>query len=333
MRIAVDAMGGDRGADVVVPGAIEGARASGVDLALVGRRIEIDPLVETANLTGVDVHVVDAPDVVEMHEHPAQTTRRKPMSSIGVGLRLVRDGTVEAFVSAGNSGAVMAGALLTLGRIPGIDRPAIAAFIPTRGAPTLLLDLGAVTDPKPEHLVQMAKMGAIYARLERNVTNPTVGLLANGEESSKGNQLVQAAFALLETEPSIAFAGNVEGTDILSGRVDVLVTDGFTGNIALKVAEGTATALLEELRTEVTRTLPRRIAALALRPAFRAVRSRLDYARFGGAPLLGVNGAVIIAHGRSNRQAIANAVGVGQRVAVSQLVDEIRAVVRAGITS
>ncbi|MGH2535698.1 MAG: phosphate acyltransferase PlsX [Thermomicrobiales bacterium] len=327
MRIAVDAMGGDRGVSVIVPGAIEGARAFGVDLALVGRRSEIDPIVQAIDLSGVDLRIVDAPDTIEMHEHPAQAIRRKPRSSIGVGLELLRDGEADALVSAGNSGAVMACALLTLGRVPGIDRPAIGAFIPTRGNPTLLLDLGAVTDPKPEHLVQMALMGTIYTRLERAVANPTVGLLSNGEEPTKGNQLVQAAFPLLESEPSITFAGNIEGTEILSGQVDVIVADGFTGNIALKVAQGTATALMEELRAEVTKTLPRKLAAMALRPALQAVRSRLDYARFGGAPLLGVNGAVIIAHGRSNERAIANAVGVGRRVAESQLIELIRAAV------
>lgn len=327
MRIAVDAMGGDHGPTVMVPGAIAGARAFGVDLALVGRRADIEPLLRPRDAAAVDVEVIDAPDVIEMDEHPAQAVRRKPHASMVIALEHVRGGGADAMVSAGNSGALVAAALRTVGRIPGIERPAIAAFLPARASSTLLLDLGAVTDPKPCHLVQFAQMGSIYARLALGVPAPAVALLSNGEEPTKGNQLIQAAYPLMAADSALTFIGNIEGKDLLSGKADVVVADGFTGNVALKVAEGTAAALMDALQAELTRTPPRKLAALALRPAFRTVRSRLDYARFGGAPLLGVNGAVIIAHGRSNADAIRNAVGVARHVIESRLVDEIRAAI------
>ena len=313
MRIAVDAIGGDHGPSVVVPGAVQGARSFGVGLDLVGPADEVRRVLAGVDATGVDVAVVDAPETIAMDEHPAQAVRRKPRSSIAVALAAVRDGRAGAMISAGNSGAVMAAALLVLGRAPGIDRPAIAAFLPSLRGQTLVLDLGAVTDPKPHHLVQFAQMGSIYAERALGVAKPTVGLLSNGEEPSKGNQLVREAFPLLAGAPGIDFRGNVEGKDITRGAVDVVVTDGFTGNVALKVAEGVTALVGDVLRAEVTATVPRKLAALALRLAFRAVRAKLDYAETGGAPLLGVNGMVIIAHGRSNERAITNAVGVARR--------------------
>ena len=319
MRVAVDAMGGDLGAPVVVPGAVKGARVFGIGLDLVGPAEAVRRALAGVNTAGVDVQVVEAPETIAMDEHPAQAVRRKPRSSIAVALEAVRDGRAAAMLSAGNSGAVMAAALVVLGRAPGIDRPAIAAFLPSLRRQTLVLDLGAVTDPRPHHLVQFAQMGSLYAERALGVNRPTVGLLSTGEEPSKGNQLVREAFPLLAAAPGIDFRGNVEGKDITRGAVDVVVTDGFTGNVALKVAEGVAALVGDALRAEVTATLPRKLAALALRPAFRAVRTRLDYAETGGAPLLGVNGMVIIAHGRSNERAIANAIGVARRGAEADI--------------
>jgi glycerol-3-phosphate acyltransferase PlsX len=313
MRVAVDAMGGDHGPEVVVAGAVAGARRFGVGLELVGREERVRDVLAGADADGVDLVVTDAPETIGMDEHPAQAARRKPRSSIALALAAVRDGRAGAMVSAGNSGAVMAAALLVLGRAPGVDRPAIAGFLPSSRGQTLVLDLGAVTDPRPEHLVQFARMGVLYLERVAGVARPTVGLLSNGEEPSKGNELVRQTHPLLAEALGDAFHGNVEGKDVTQGAVDVVVTDGFTGNVALKTAEGVATLIGEILRAEVTASLPRRLAALALRPAFRELRSRLDYAETGGAPLLGVNGMVVIAHGRSNETAIANAVGVASR--------------------
>lgn len=330
MRIAVDAMGGDHDDVVVVTGAIQGARLTGVGLDLVGREPGLRRIVAGVNTNGVDVAIVDAPDEISMGEHPAQAVRRKPRSSIGIGLELVRGGRAAAMVSAGNSGAVMAAALLVLGRVPGIDRPALASFLPSMRGRTLVLDLGAVTDAKPPHLVQYAQMGTLYMRTVMGVANPRVGLLSNGEEPSKGNQLVRETFPLLADAVGIDFAGNVEGKDVTRGVVDVIVTDGFTGNVALKVAEGVAALVGDALRAELTASLPRRLAALALRPAFRAVRTKLDYSETGGAALLGVNGMVVIAHGRSDEKAIMNAVGVAQRGAAADIAGTIARLVAAG---
>jgi len=273
--------------------------------------------------TGVDVEVVEATDVITMSDHPAQAVRRKPQSSINVALRLISEGRADAMVSAGNSGAVMAGALMALGRIPGIERPAIASYIPTARGKSLLLDLGAVVDPKPNHLVQFADMGQVYAERVLGQQTPSIGLLSNGEEPTKGNALVQAVHPLLLARTDLNFVGNVEGKDVAMGTVDIVVTDGFTGNVALKTAEGVAQFLVEILRSELTATLPRKIAAAFLRPAFRAMRSKLDYAEIGGAPLLGVSGTVIISHGRSSERAIETALAAAVKAAESNLPEGI----------
>jgi glycerol-3-phosphate acyltransferase PlsX len=327
VNIAVDAVGGDHGPDVVVPGAIAGARRAGVGLILTGPEAVVRAALAGVDVSGVAIEVIEAPETIAMDDHPAQAVRRKPRSSIVVGMNAVKEGRAAALVSAGNSGAVMAAALMVLGRIPGIDRPAIAGFIPTRTGRCLLLDLGAVTDPRPQHLVQFAQMGSLFVAQALGVERPTVGLLSNGEEAAKGNNLVRETYPLLAAAPGVNFAGNVEGKDITRGVVDVVVTDGFTGNVALKVAEGVATFVGDLLRAEVTATLPRKLAALLLRPAFRAARARMDYAETGGAPLLGVNGTVIIAHGRSNETAIANAVVVAGQSAERDLAPAIAALV------
>lgn len=311
--IAIDAMGGDLGPEVIVSGAVSGARRIGTGLTLFGRESEIRTALSTIDIGGVDVNVVETPDVISMNEHPAQAVRRKPNSSLMRAMQAVKDKDAAAMVSAGNSGAVMAGALLSLGRIHGIDRPAIASYMPSKGGRTLVLDLGAVTDPKPEHMVQFALMGETYAKYVLGVDAPTIGLLSNGEEPGKGNQLTVAAHKLLAETKSIDFYGNVEGKDIGNGTVNIVVTDGFTGNVALKTAEGTASFLTDLLREYLTSSLLRRICAFALKPAFREFRNRLDYAEIGGAPLLGVDGTAIISHGRSNAKAIENAVGVAFR--------------------
>jgi glycerol-3-phosphate acyltransferase PlsX len=310
MRIAVDAAGGDHGPAVIVPGAVAGARRFGVGLLLTGPEEAIEHALAACDTRGLDVRIENAPEIIGMEEQPAQAVRRKPRSGIAVALDAVRDGQADGMVSAGHSGAVMAGALFKLGRIRGVDRPAIAGYLPSMKGKTLVLDLGAVTDPKPGHLVQFAQMGSIYIERAFGVTRPRVGLLSNGEEPSKGNQLVQETFPLLATAPGIDFAGNVEGNDITRGIVDVVVTDGFTGNVALKTAEGAAALINETVRRRLTSSPLRKALAALLRPAFREVRKDLDYAEQGGAPLLGINGVVIVSHGRSNERAVASAIGV-----------------------
>ena len=325
MRIAVDAIGGDHGPGVVVPGALVGARAAGVDLALIGPSDVVRAELDRNGTSGLSVNLVEAPDQIGMDEHPAQAVRRKRHSSIVVGVKEVRAGRADAFVSAGNSGAVLAAALVELGTVDGVDRPAIASYMPTARGRSLVLDLGAVTDPRPEYLVQFALMGKVYAERILGVPNPTVGLLSNGEEPTKGNRLVQEVYPLLAATVGLDFRGNVEGKDLPAGTVDIVVTDGFTGNVAIKTAEGTAAMLVDLLRQELTATLPRKLAAAMLRPAFRGVRNRLDYSQVGGAPLLGIDGTVVIAHGRSNEKAIANAVGAARRAVDADLGGGIQA--------
>lgn len=319
MRIAIDAVGGDHGPGVVIPGAVAGARRFGVGLLLAGPEGTIRRALAGIDTAGVDVVVADAPETIGMHEGAVQAVRRKPNADINVALRAVREGQAQAMVSAGHSGAVMAAALMTLGRVAGVDRPAIASPLPSARGHTLVLDLGAVADPKPHHLVQFALMGSVYAQRVMGIARPTVGLLSNGEEASKGNALVLETHGLLAQTDGIDFRGNIEGRDIPRGVVDVVVTDGFTGNVALKVAEGVASFVADVVREEITTTLPRKLAAALLRPAFRTVKERLDYAATGGAQLLGVDGVVVIAHGRSNETAIANAVGVARRGAAGDV--------------
>lgn len=316
MRVAVDAMGGDHGPSVVVPGAVAGARAHGCGLILTGDESEIRAELAKVDTTGLEIEVIHTTEVIEMSDHPAQAVRRKQDNPISVALRCVKDGRAGAMVSAGNSGAVMAAALLVLGRISGIDRPAITGAVPNAaGGHTTVVDLGAVTDPKPLNMVQQAMMADVYARAVLGIESPRIGLMANGEEDSKGNQLVQTVHPMLRQLEGINFIGNIEGPDVLNGRVDVVVADGFTGNVMLKSIEGTASMLMKIIKQELTASPVRKLAAAVLRPAFRAVAAKLDYASIGGAPLLGVDGAVIIAHGKSSTEAIMNAVGVGVKAA------------------
>jgi glycerol-3-phosphate acyltransferase PlsX len=323
-------MGGDLGPAVIVEGAVSGARTHGASILLVGDTQAIETALKAVEHKDVTVEVVEAPDVISMHEHPAQAVRRKPQSSINVALRLIGEGRADAMISAGNSGAVMAGSLMVLGRIKGIERPAIASYIPTLNGKTLLLDLGAVTDPKPSNMVQFAEMGRVYGERVLTIANPTIGLLSNGEEPTKGNALVQQVHPLLAAREDLNFIGNVEGKDVTMGTVDIVVTDGFTGNVALKTAEGVATMFTELLRNEIRSSIPRKLAGMVLRPAFRALRRNLDYAEIGGAPLLGVNGAVIIAHGRSSAKAIESAISVAQRSVEADLSGGIAAAIANG---
>jgi len=303
----------------VVAGGVEAHRELGVEVIFVGMKDRVDAAL-AASGAGKWAQIEDAPEVIGMDEHPAQAVRSKKASSIVRGIQMVEDGRANGLVSAGNSGAVMAAALFGLHRIAGIDRPAIGSIIPTAtGKNCFLLDVGANTDAKPEHLLQYAVMGGIYAEKLMGVASPRVAQLSNGEEAGKGNQLVQAAEPLLRAQPGINFIGNVEGKDIFRGKADVVVTDGFSGNVLIKTAEGAAEFVFQSMRDAVRGDPLATLGGLLIRPKLRAVRRRADWREFGGALLLGVNGVVVIAHGRSDARAIFNAVRVA-RDAVDQAV-------------
>jgi glycerol-3-phosphate acyltransferase PlsX len=314
MRIALDAMGGDRAPVAVVDGAIEAvAEASGrFDLILVGRKAEIERYISEKGFPTDHTGIVNAADVVGMSESPATAIRRKKDSSIAVATRLQRGGEAEAVVSAGNTGAAVASSLLSLGRIPGIDRPAIAIFYPSRNGGTIVLDGGANSDNTPRHLEQFAYMGSAYAEVFLGRSNPRVGLLNIGEESSKGSELTREAHRLLAGS-DLNFAGNVEGRDVIAGTVDVVVTDGFTGNVLLKFTESIVHFLGSLLREGIEGSMMAKIGAGFMRPVFKDMVRTLDYAEYGGMPLLGVDGVTIIGHGGSSAKAIKNAVLAAER--------------------
>jgi len=319
--IALDGMGGDHAPDVVVDGAVLAARELGVGILLVGPEADLRARLgkDSASL---DIEIVNATQVIEMDEHPANAVRQKPDSSMVVGVRQVREGRAQAFVSAGNTGAVMAAGLFELRRIRGVDRPALAGVFPTRKRGTLVIDIGANADSKPEYLAQFALMGSAYMQGVFGIDRPKVGLLSNGEEDTKGSALVLAAHPRLRELP-INFVGNVEGKEIPSGDVDVVVCDGFVGNVVLKLAEGLAGTITGLIREEINASIVSKLCAVGILPAFRRVRKRLDYAEYGGAPLLGLNGVCIVAHGRSNAMAIKNAVRVAAQAVESDVVGTI----------
>lgn len=322
MRIALDAMGGDDAPAVTVAGAVAAARHLGLEVVLVGRPDALTAELAKHRVDGLSLPIVPASEVVEMAEHPADAVRSKPDASMIVGVRLVQQGQAHAFVSAGNSGAAMAAALLQLKRIPGIERPALAMVLPSQRGAVCLIDVGANADAKPAWLAQFGLMGSLYMERVFGVQRPRVATLSIGEEATKGNQLVLAAQPLLSALP-INYIGNVEGKDVPAGLADVVVSDGFVGNVVIKFAEGLASLIVGILRQEITASWVSSLAGLLLRPALRRVRKRLDYAEYGGAPLLGVNGVCIVAHGRSNARAIESAIRVAARAAEQDLVGHI----------
>lgn len=333
MRIVVDAMGSDHSPGVDVEGAVRAARRFGEEVILVGRQEEIARELAQHDTEGLTLSIVHASQVVEMSEHPGRAVRNKHDSSVVVGMRLVRDGKADAFVSAGNSGGVLASALAgagRIGRIKGVRRPALSTVLPTVEGITFVLDIGANTDCRPEWLVQFALMGAVYAKNVLGIDNPRVGLLSNGEEESKGNATVQAAHKMLR-QLDINFVGNVEGKDVPKGLADVVVSDGFVGNILIKTAEGVASMLLSHLRSEIRSRPLAMLGGLLAKPAFRAVAKKLDYREYGGAPLLGVNGVVIVAHGRSDALAVENAVRVAIDAVRGKVLNAIREDVEAAL--
>ncbi len=326
VRVALDAMGGDNAPGEVVLGAIRAARELSMGVYLVGREDAIQAELAKHDTSGLDLPIIHTDEVIEMDEHPASSVRKKKKASMTLALQLVRDGSALGAVSAGNSGAMMAASLFTLKRIEGVDRPALGTVFPTRDGVCFVLDVGANTDCKPEYLQQFALMGSIYMERIFSVASPRVGLLANGEEETKGNELVIQTHQLLKAHAEtlgINFIGNVEGREIPSGGADVVVCDGFVGNVVLKLSEGLAETLLGMLRTQMTSSLPNKLAAAVLQPGLRKVFRRMDYAEYGGVPLLGINGSAIVAHGRSNAKAIKNALRVARQTSETDVVGAI----------
>lgn len=316
--VALDAMGGDNAPGETVLGAVQAAREYNMGVYLVGKEEAIRAELAKHDTNGLDLPIIHTDEVIEMDEHPANAVRRKKNASMTVALQQVRDGKALGAVSAGNSGAMMAASLFTLKRISGVDRPALGGIFPTKASVCLVIDIGANTDCKPEYLQQFALMGSIYMERLFHISSPRVGLLANGEEESKGNQQVIETHQLLKNNAQrlgINFIGNVEGRDIPAGGADVVVCDGFVGNVVLKLSEGLVETLLELLRAQMTSNLLNSAAAAILRPGLRKVFRRLDYAEYGGVPLLGINGSAIVSHGRSNAKAIKNAIRVARQTA------------------
>ena len=325
VRIALDAMGGDHAPEEIVKGAVLAARELPVDIILVGQEAVV-----RKNLAAADgalprnIEVVDALEVVEMDDTALAPLRKKKNSSIRICANLVAEGRAHAFVSAGNTGAAWTSARVVMGMIEGVSRPALAAIVPSSHGHTLLLDVGANVETKPNHLREFAVMGHFYAQMLFGIAEPRVGLLSIGEEEGKGNDLTKETYRVLK-ETGLNFIGNAEGRDVYNGNADVVVCDGFVGNVVLKASEALGEMVNRMLRDEMTRTLRRKIGAMLARSAFDGLKKRMDYSEYGGAPLLGVKGGCIVCHGRSNAKAIKNAVRVAYDFARNRIDEKIRA--------
>jgi glycerol-3-phosphate acyltransferase PlsX len=330
MKIAVDAMGGDHGPAVVVEGAVVAVREFGSSVILVGDRDAIEHELRRLGAQSLGVEIRHASEVVGMAESPSMALRRKRDSSLRIAAELVRDGKAAAFISAGNTGAAMAISMFVIGVLRGIDRPAIAAVLPSLRGFAVLIDAGANITPKPWHLFQFAIMGHVYARGILKMDRPRVGLLSVGEEEGKGNDLTREAYDLLK-ESKLNFIGNIEGRDVYNGNCDVVVTDGFTGNVALKISESLAEMVGAMIKEELTRDLRSKVGAALSVPAFGRFKKRVDYTEMGGAPLLGIDGAAIICHGASPVKAIKNAVRVAAEWAKAGLNEHIKAALEAEV--
>jgi glycerol-3-phosphate acyltransferase PlsX len=322
ITVAVDAMGGDNAPSVEVEGAVDAARRWGISVILVGDSGRIEEELRKYRVEGLPITVHHASEVVGMHDSPSDAVRKKKDSSIRVAFELAKNGKAQAVVSAGNSGATMAAGMFVLKRLRGIDRPAIATIMPNLKDQTLVLDVGGNVDCKPSQLAQFAQMGSVYARQVLGKDNPRVGLLSNGEEESKGNELTREAHQLLKGS-SLNYVGYVEGRDIFNGTADVVVCDGFVGNVVLKVAEGLSDGIGTMLRREIGRRFVAKIGYLLARPAFRAFKKRVDYAEYGGAPLLGIEGTGMICHGGSSPRAIMNAIHQAHETVVRQVNEKL----------
>jgi phosphate acyltransferase len=318
IKIAVDAMGSDNSPQSEVEGAVQAARAWAVSIVLVGKEPILTPLLKQNGGDGLAIEIHNASQVVLMDEPPAVALRKKRDSSVRVAAELVRAGKASGLVSAGNTGAVMAISKTVMGVLHGVDRPALAAVVPTLTGHAVLLDVGANVACKPHHLVQFAIMGHLFSKKIVGISSPRVGLMSVGEEESKGNELTKEVHKNLK-KISLNFIGNVEGRDLYNGRADVIVCDGFTGNVALKTSEGLIEAVLKLLGDELSSNLQAKVGALLTQQSFKRLKKRLDYSEYGGAPLIGLRGVTIICHGRSSSNAIKNAIRVAKEYAESQV--------------
>ena len=321
--VAIDAMGGDHAPTVPVAGAVQAARELGVPIRLVGRRGDIEAELHRQRAHGLPIEVVHASEIVGMDESPVNAFRRKKDSSLHVAATLLRDGDAQALVSAGNTGAVMTTVKVMCGVLEGVERPALCAVVPNLKGPTVWLDVGANVDCKPVQLVQFAVMGHLYAREVLGIASPRIGLMSVGEEEGKGTDVTREAYAALK-ELSLNFVGNVEGRDIFNGNADVIVCDGFTGNVALKAVESAVDALMHFMRDAIGKSLLAQAGFLLARPALREFRRKVDHAEYGGVPLLGVRGTAIVCHGGSSVRAIRNAVRVAIEFNQHRVNDRIR---------
>ena len=324
-RIAIDAMGGDHAPGEIVAGALRAQEELDVEILLVGDQEQIEASLKQ-HTSSHQLEIVPAEGTIEMHEEPLSGLRRKPKASINVAMQLVKQKQVDAVVSAGHSGAAMAAALLRLGRLPGIDRPAIGAVFPTlvAGKPVLILDVGANVDCRPKFLEQFALMGSIYSQYVLGVAEPKVGLLNIGEEPSKGNELALRTHEKLQENPQISFVGNAEGRDVLSGTFDVIVCDGFVGNVLLKFAEAVGGIVLQILQEELPQGLRGQIGTALLKPNLKRIKQRIDHAEHGGGLLLGVAGICIISHGSSQAPSIFNAIRLAKEAIDNQVLERIQ---------
>ncbi len=332
MRIILDAMGSDRHPEPELHAAVEAARLFGDEIILVGKEDVLRPRLEALNPAGAPVRIVHAPEVLEMTDKPARSARNKAQNSMAVGMELLKAGEGDAFVTAGNTGGAMANALFRLGRIRGVKRPALATRFPTRKGYCVVLDIGANAECKPEYLLQFAVMGSVYAERLLGVQNPRVGLLSNGEEAGKGNDLVKATYPLLEAS-GLNFIGNVEGKELFGGEADVVVTDGFTGNVLLKASEAVTKLLVDVLKENLMASTRTKLGALLAKPAFDALKGMLDPEEIGAAPLLGINGLVFVGHGRSDARALLSAIRAARQGVESDLLTQLGKAIAARLTA
>jgi len=326
MAIIVDGMGSDAYPEPELIGALEAAKRFREEVILVGNEDILKPRLDVLNTGGLPVRIEHAPDVLEMSDKPVDATKKKPLNSMAVGLQLLKNGGGQAFFTAGNTGAAMFNALRSVGRIKGVARPALTTRFPVKGGYCVVLDIGANADCRPEFLVQFALMGSVYAEKVMKIANPRIGLLSNGEEAGKGNQLVKDTFPLLE-KVGLNFIGNVEGKELFGGQADVVVTDGFTGNILLKSSEAVAKLLTDSIKAELMSSLPSKIGALLAKPSFAKIKKMMDPNEVGAGLLLGIDGLVFVGHGRSNAVAITSAIGVARQVVQADLLTALRSAI------
>jgi glycerol-3-phosphate acyltransferase PlsX len=331
MAIILDAMGSDKYPEPEILAAIDAAKELNQEIILVGDSEKYKTKLYELGGDKLPITLIDAPEVVEMWDKPVESARAKPNNSMAVGINLIKEGKGQAFVTAGNTGGAMFNALRTLGRIKGVQRPALPAIFPTKTGRCIVLDIGANVDCRPEFLVQFAILGSIYAETVLKISKPRIGLLSNGEEPGKGNQLVKDTFPLLE-KCGMNFIGNVEPKELFGGEADVVITDGFVGNILVKGSEAVAKLITDVLRQELMESFPTKIGALLAKPAFNKIRKLVDPSEVGAAPLLGINGLVFIGHGRSDAHALVSAIKLAQESIKMNLMDALNKGIRSKIT-